>query len=164
MAVYTIKTVQTIPATIDTVWDFFSSPDNLRTITPAHLCFTVISKEQSPKAYPGQIIEYRIKPILGIPLYWMTEITQVVDKEYFIDEQRFGPYAFWHHQHHFRQVDKGVEMTDLVHYKLPLWLLGDIANTVFVREQLRGIFNYRYQKTAELFGIVSSQKKEILFL
>ncbi len=163
MAVYTIKTVQTIPATINTVWDFFSSPDNLRTITPAQLCFTVISSEPSPKAYPGQIIEYSIKPLLGIPLYWMTEITQVADKEYFIDEQRFGPYAFWHHQHHFRSVAQGVEMTDLVHYKLPLWLLGDIANAVFIREQLRGIFNYRYQKTEELFGTVPNHKKEIIF-
>ena len=104
--------------------------------------------------YTGQIIEYTVKPVLGIPLYWMTEITHVVDKQFFVDEQRFGPYTMWHHQHHFKAVDGGVEMTDIVHYKLPFWFLGDIANTLFVKKQLQGIFDFRWKKVEDLFGIL----------
>ena len=85
-------------------------------------------------------------------IYWMTEITQVKDKEYFIDEQRFGPYKLWHHQHHFKEIPGGVEMTDIVHYKNPMWLLGNIANSLFVKNKLKGIFDYRYKKVEELFG------------
>ncbi|MCG7858958.1 SRPBCC family protein, partial [Flavihumibacter sediminis] len=103
------------------------------------------------KMYPGQIIEYTVKPLFGIPLYWMTEITHVEEGKYFVDEQRFGPYSLWHHQHHFREVPGGVEMTDIVHYKIPLWILGDIANALFVRKQLQGIFDYRFKKVNELF-------------
>jgi ligand-binding SRPBCC domain-containing protein len=89
---------------------------------------------------------------LGLPLYWMTEITHVVEGKYFIDEQRFGPYTLWHHQHHFRAVDGGVEMTDLIHYKIPLGIIGRVANMLFVRQKLNDIFNYRYEKVKELFG------------
>ncbi len=102
--------------------------------------------------YAGQLIEYRVAPVLGIPLYWMTEITHVVEGKYFIDEQRFGPYTLWHHQHHFRAVDGGVEMTDLIHYKIPLGIIGRVANMLFVRQKLNDIFNYRYEKVKELFG------------
>jgi ligand-binding SRPBCC domain-containing protein len=113
--------------------------------------FYIISKHHGAKMYPGQIIEYTVKPLFGIPLYWMTEITHVEEGKYFVDEQRFGPYSLWHHQHHFREVPGGVEMTDIVHYKIPLWILGDIANALFVRQQLQGIFDYRYKKVEELF-------------
>ena len=102
--------------------------------------------------YAGQLIEYRVSPVLGIPMYWMTEITHVVEGKYFIDEQRFGPYALWHHQHHFREVEGGVEMTDIVHYKIHLGLLGWIADRLFVRQKLEQIFDYRYRKVAELFS------------
>ncbi|MCW3113213.1 MAG: hypothetical protein JWR18_1609 [Segetibacter sp.] len=102
--------------------------------------------------YAGQIIEYTVKPILGIPLYWMTEITHVDEGKYFVDEQRFGPYSLWHHQHHFKEVSGGVEMTDLVHYKLPFWILGDLANALFVSKQLREIFDFRYKTVEEKFG------------
>lgn len=152
MAVYSIKTVQKIPVPLDKAWDFFSSPANLQAITPAKMGFTIISKHHGEKMYAGQLIEYKVKPVLGIPLYWMTEITQVKDKEYFIDEQRFGPYSLWHHQHHFKAIDGGVEMTDIIHYKNPLWLLGDIANALFIKKQLRDIFDFRYKKVEELFG------------
>jgi ligand-binding SRPBCC domain-containing protein len=152
MAVYSIKTVQKIPVSLDKAWDFFSSPANLQAITPAKMGFTVISKHHGEKMYAGQLIEYKVKPVLGIPLYWMTEITQVKDKEYFIDEQRFGPYSLWHHQHHFKAIEGGVEMADIIHYKNPLWWLGDIANSLFVKKQLADIFDYRYKKVEELFG------------
>jgi len=155
MAVYSLKTVQVLPVTLEKAWDFFSSPANLATITPPHMGFNIISKHHGAKMYPGQIIEYTVKPLLGIPLYWMTEITHVEEGKYFVDEQRFGPYSLWHHQHHFREVPGGVEMTDIVHYKIPLWILGDIANALFVRKQLQGIFDYRYKKVEELFSPAS---------
>ena len=150
--VYSLKTVQNIPISLDAAWDFFSSPANLKEITPSNLGFQIVSKYHGEKMYPGQIIEYIVKPILGIPLYWMTEITHVEDKKYFVDEQRFGPYTMWHHQHHFRAVDGGVEMTDIVHYKLPLWILGDFANTIMVKNQLKGIFDYRFEAVEQRFG------------
>ncbi len=101
--------------------------------------------------YPGQIIEYNVHPVLNIPLYWMTEITHVEPMKYFVDEQRFGPYSLWHHQHHFKEVPGGVEMMDIVHYKLPMWFLGDIANELFVKKQLKGIFDYRTEKVDAMF-------------
>lgn len=101
--------------------------------------------------YPGQIIEYKVSPVLGIPIYWMTEITHVEAHQFFVDEQRFGPYRLWHHQHHFKEVEGGVEMVDIVHYKIPFGWLGDLANFLFVRKKLKTIFNYRYQAIEALF-------------
>ncbi len=150
--VYSLKTIQKIPITLNEAWDFFSSPKNLKEITPTGMGFNIISKHQGEKMYAGQIIEYTITPVLGIPLYWMTEITHVEDKNYFVDEQRFGPYSLWHHQHHFKAVEGGVEMTDIVHYKLPLWFLGDIAHVLFVKKQLKDIFDFRFKKIEELYG------------
>jgi ligand-binding SRPBCC domain-containing protein len=143
--VYSFKTVQVLPVSMEDAWHFFSSPSNLPSITPEKLRFKIISYHHGEKMYPGQIIEYKVSPVLGIPVYWMTEITHVEEHKYFIDEQRFGPYSLWHHQHHFRPVHGGVEMTDIVHYKLPFWFLGDIANNLFVEKQLREIFDYRFK-------------------
>ncbi len=150
--VYSLKTVQKIPVDLSAAWDFFSSPANLSRITPADMGFNIISKYHGEKMYAGQVIEYKVSPVLGIPLYWMTEITHVEDQQYFVDQQRFGPYSLWHHQHHFKAIDGGVEMTDIVHYKLPFWIFGDIANSLFVAKQLQGIFDFRFKKVIELFG------------
>lgn len=152
MAVYSIKTVQRMPVSLTQAWDFFSSPANLQIITPPYMGFTIISQHHGDKMYPGQIIEYKVTPVLGIPLYWMTEITHVQEERFFVDEQRFGPYSLWHHQHHFKAIEGGVEMTDIVHYKLPLWWLGNLANALFVKKQLAGIFEYRKKKVEEMFG------------
>jgi len=152
MAAHTIKTVQKIPVSLEKAWNFFSNPANLQAITPEGMDFKTISKHHGPVMYAGQIIEYKVKPLLGIPVYWMTEITQVKDKEYFIDEQRFGPYKLWHHKHHFKTIDGGVEITDIVHYKNPMWWLGRLANTIVVKKKLQKIFEYRFQKVEELFG------------
>jgi len=149
--VYSIKTVQVLKISLDEAWAFFSSPKNLQKITPQKLGFQIISKHHGEKMYPGQVIEYKVSPILGIPLYWMTEITHVEDRKFFVDEQRFGPYQLWHHQHHFKETAEGVEMTDIVHYKLPLGILGDIANVLMVKKQLKEIFDYRYQVVEKLF-------------
>ena len=149
--VYSFKTVQVLNISLQEAWDFFSSPKNLQKITPDKLGFTIKSKFHGEKMYPGQIIEYIVRPVLGIPLYWMTEITHVVEKKYFVDEQRFGPYSIWHHQHHFRETALGIEMTDIVHYKIPFGILGDIANELFVKKQLKQIFDYRYKTVEKLF-------------
>lgn len=150
--VYQLKKVQLLPVKIEEAWKFFSAPENLKTITPAHLGFRILSEKHGETMYAGEIIEYTVKPLLGIPLYWMTEITHVEPMKYFIDEQRYGPYSFWHHQHHFKQTDKGVEMTDIVHYKIPFWLLGDLANSLIVKGQLKKIFEFRKEITEKTFG------------
>jgi len=137
---------------MEEAWDFFSSPANLQKITPEKLGFKIVSKHHGEKMYAGQIIEYYVKPLFGIPLYWMTEITHVADKKYFIDEERFGPYSMWHHQHHFKETPDGVEMTDIVHYKLPFGILGELAHTLFVKKQLKGIFDYRFKVVEDLWG------------
>ena len=155
---YSLKTIQKIPISLDTAWDFFSNPANLAAITPANMGFVIRSKHHGEEMYAGQIIEYTVKPVLGIPLYWMTEITHVAPKKYFIDEQRFGPYSLWHHQHHFKEIPGGVEMTDIIHYRMPFWFLGDIANSLFVKKQLREIFDHRFNSINARFG-VSDQKK-----
>ena len=153
--VYSFKTVQKIPISLDEAWDFFSSPDNLAQITPDGMGFKMISSFHGDKMYAGQVIEYKVSPLSGIPLYWMTEITHVEEGKYFVDEQRFGPYSMWHHQHHFVATDGGVVMTDIVHYKLPLWFLGDIAHALFVRRKLKEIFDFREKKVEELLGKMS---------
>ena len=150
--VYSIKTVQVLPISLEAAWGFFSSPANLKEITPDNLGFNIVSQHHGDKMYAGQIIEYTVKPVLNIPLYWMTEITHVEHLKYFVDEQRYGPYSMWHHQHHFKAIEGGVEMTDIVHYKLPLWFLGDIANSLFVKQQLKEIFDYRYKLVTQKFG------------
>ena len=152
MSVHSFKTVQVIPVSLAKAWDFFSNPANLQAITPPQMEFKIISKYKGATMYPGQIIEYNVKPILKIPLYWMTEITHVESKLFFVDEQRFGPYTMWHHQHHFKEVEGGIEMTDIVHYKLPGWWIGDILNSLFVKKQLQQIFDYRFKKVEALFG------------
>ena len=155
--VYSLKAVQLLNTTLEDAWDFFSNPGNLSTITQDGMNFRTISKYHGDTMYAGQLIEYKLSPLLGIPLYWMTEITHMEDKKYFVDEQRFGPYSLWHHQHHFKAINGGVEMTDIVHYKLPLWFLGDIANSLFIKKQLQNIFDYRFKKIEELFGRMSSK-------
>lgn len=140
---YLIQRKQFLPVTLERAWEFFSTPANLQAITPPEMRFVVKEGGYSKGMYPGLIIEYTIRPILGIPLYWMTEITHVDHLRYFVDEQRFGPYAFWHHQHHFKAVEGGVEMTDIVHYRLPFGFLGTMAHALFVGKQLEGIFTYR---------------------
>lgn len=158
MAAHSFKKVQQIPVSAEKAWEFFSSPANLETITPAGMGFRIISRHHGDKMYAGQLIEYKVKPLLGIPVYWMTEITQVKEPEYFIDEQRYGPYRLWHHQHHFRQIPGGVEMTDIVHYKIPLGFIGRLINRLVVRKKLEQIFSYRFRKVEERFGKFDMEK------
>ena len=140
-----------LPVSIEEAWDFFSSPKNLKAITPPYLGFEVTS-DNPEKMYPGMIITYIVKPVLSIPLKWMTEITQVRDLEFFIDEQRIGPYKLWHHQHIFTQTDNGVVMEDIIHYSLPMWIFGQLAHWLFVRKQLESIFDYRAEVADSLWA------------
>lgn len=151
MAIYQLKKQQFVRAGIDEVWDFISSPANLKTITPPHMGFDITSGDLPEKMYPGMIIMYKVKPLAGIPLTWVTEITQVVEKKYFIDEQRVGPYALWHHQHFLEETKQGVIMTDIVSYKPPLYILGSLANALFIRKQLNSIFDYREKALRQVF-------------
>jgi ligand-binding SRPBCC domain-containing protein len=150
--VYSLKTVQTIPVSLETAWDFFSNPANLAAITPAHMNFKIISQHHGERMYPGQIIEYKVSPLPFYRIYWMTEITHVEEGKFFVDEQRFGPYSLWHHQHHFKETKGGVEMTDIVHYKIPFGWLGDLGNAIFVKKQLEQIFEFRFRAVERLFG------------
>ncbi len=151
MKIYTLTKKQFLPITLEQAWDFFSSPVNLKKITPEYMGFKITSDLGDGKMYPGQIISYIVTPVLGIPMSWTTEITHVLDKKYFVDEQRFGPYSLWHHQHWFREVEGGVEMTDIVNYGLPLGFLGRIANSIFVQNKLKEIFDYREKVVGQYF-------------
>jgi len=142
---YSFKRTQVLPVSIGEAWSFFSDPANLQAITPATMNFRVISQFSGGEIYPGQVIEYKVSPVWNIPVYWMTEITHVENHKFFVDEQRFGPYSFWHHQHHFNEQAGGVEMTDMVHYRVPFGIFGDLANTLFVSRKLKEIFDYRYE-------------------
>ncbi|MCG2616247.1 SRPBCC family protein [Terrimonas sp. NA20] len=148
---HTIKTRQLIKSDLSSIWSFMSDPGNLARITPAYLGFKILSEDTGRGMHAGQIIEYYVRPLLGIKLHWVTEITHVEQGKLFVDEQRFGPYSFWHHKHFLEETQEGVIMTDLVHYKLPLGPLGKLANTLFVKRQLDGIFRYRYQQVEQWF-------------
>ena len=152
MAYYQLEQAQRIPATISKVWDFISSPENLKAITPPHMGFTVTSKIGKEGMYLGMIITYKVSPLLGIKLNWMTEITQVKDQEYFVDEQRMGPYKMWHHQHKIEAIPGGVLMKDIVTYQPPFGIIGAIANSLLIKKQLREIFAYRTKAIENIFG------------
>ena len=150
MKIYQLKTVQSLPIGIDEVWEFFSNPNNLSVITPEWLNFKVTSKLPD-KMYAGMIISYKVHPVLGRPTTWVTEITHVKEPFYFVDEQRFGPYKLWHHQHHFKETDNGVEMTDIISYALRFDPLSRPLNSIFVEKKVKEIFKFREKKLVELF-------------
>jgi ligand-binding SRPBCC domain-containing protein len=151
MKVYTISRKQFLPITLQEAWEFFSTPSNLTKITPAEMGFTTQYRSGADKTYPGQIIRYKIQVIPGLKMNWVTEITHVKELEYFVDEQRFGPYALWHHQHHFKEVAGGVEMMDEVNYAIPLGIIGRLANFIFVGQKVNRIFDYRFKILEEYF-------------
>lgn len=152
MAFYQLHKTQKVNCTIDEIWDFISSPRNLKEITPDYMGFDITSKNTPEIMYPGLIITYKVSPLLGIKTNWMTEITQVVDKQFFIDEQRIGPYKLWHHQHFVEEINGGVLMTDIVTYAPPFGFLGAIMNTFVIRKKLEEIFNYRFKAIEKKYG------------
>ena len=151
MKIYQLKTIQKLPISIDKAWSFLSDPKNLKKITPDEMNFRILSGADK-SIFPGQIIQYKVTPILGISTKWVTEITHVKHNEYFVDEQRFGPYSLWHHKHFIKEIKGGIEMEDIVDYKIPFGILGQIAHALFVKKKLKKIFKYRENKLKELFG------------
>lgn len=150
MKPFTLERTQLVPTTLETAWKFFSNPANLVKITPPRMGFRITSPPQN-EMYAGQIITYTVCPLLRVAVNWTTEITHVDSPTFFVDEQRFGPYRFWHHQHRFREVDGGVEVYDLVHYLLHHDQLAGLINRLFVAPRLRRIFDYRRQALQKLF-------------
>ncbi len=132
MKIYTKKSIQNLPISINQAWDFLSDPKNLKTITPDYMGFTIESGADRPM-FAGQIIQYIVTPIMGIKTKWVTEITHVVENKYFVDEQRFGPYALWHHKHFIKEIPGGVEMEDIIDYKVPMGILGQLVHPFLVK-------------------------------
>jgi ligand-binding SRPBCC domain-containing protein len=153
MKIYHLHKTHFLPISIAEAWDFFSSPKNLGKITPAKMNFKITSISGGDKTYAGQIIKYKVTVLPLMRLTWVTEITHVKEPELFVDEQLSGPYALWHHQHHFKSVEGGVEMTDDLNYALPLGVLGQLANAVLVGRQVSAIFDYRTKVLNELFPV-----------
>jgi ligand-binding SRPBCC domain-containing protein len=146
-----LRATQFVPLTLDQAWAFFSDPRNLAVITPADMGF-VVKTDLPSKMYPGLMVEYTVRPLLKIPVKWVTEITHVRDREYFVDEQRTGPYRMWHHEHHFAAVPGGVEMHDIVSYELPFGPIGSLVNRLVVRKRVAHIFEYRREVLEDRFG------------
>ena len=151
MKIFKLKYSQKLPISLNEAWDFLSSPNNLELITPKSMDFNITDWDRK-KAYPGQIIRYTVKPILGVKINWVTEITHVRGKEYFVDEQRFGPYTFWHHKHFIKEIEGGVIMEDVIHYKPPFGLIGVLFNFLFINSKLNSIFKHRELELTKTFG------------
>lgn len=151
---------QKLPLSQDRAWEFLSDPRNLCRITPPHMKFVIQSSEIPPEMYSGMIVTYRLYPFPAIPVNWVTEITHVEEPRYFVDEQRFGPYAFWHHQHFIEEIPGGVLMRDLIHYKVPGGPLGRIVEPFLVRPQLKKIFAFRRSRLEEFFGVYAESGED----
>lgn len=160
MKLYQLQSKQSIPISQQEAWDFLSSPKNLKIITPEHMGFNILSGADRPM-FAGQIIQYKVSPFPGFTTKWVSEITHVKEGEYFVDEQLFGPYALWHHKHFIKPIEGGVEMEDIIDYKIPYGILGRIAHPIIVKRQLLQIFKYREQKLQELFGTIAGIPNEL---
>ncbi|MGA8853452.1 MAG: SRPBCC family protein [Christiangramia sp.] len=160
MKLYTLHSVQKLPISPKEAWNFLSDPKNLKTITPDYMGFEILSGGDRPM-FSGQIIQYIVTPVAGIKTKWVTEITHVKEGEYFVDEQRFGPYALWHHKHFIKPIPGGVEMEDIIDYKLPFGVLGQLMHPIMVKPKLQEIFDYRKQKLIDLFGEFKGERDNI---
>lgn len=148
---YKLHKTQKVPITLQEAWDFLKSPKNLEKMTPAEMGFKIIDGADRP-TYAGQLISYEVTPLFGIKTKWVSKITQVENLNYFTDEQLYGPYALWHHTHFIKEIKGGVEMEDLIYYKVPFGFLGRLVHPIIVKPQLDKIFEFRSQKLVELFG------------
>ena len=162
MKLYQLHSKQSFPISKQEAWDFLSNPANLKTITPDHMGFTILSGADRPM-FPGQLIQYKVSPFPFYSTKWVTEITHVKEGSYFVDEQRFGPYALWHHKHFIKSIPGGVAMEDIIDYKLPLGIFGQLAHPIVVKKQLQQIFAYREQKLIALFGTLPNAEKVLEF-
>lgn len=161
--IYRLESFQKIPVSSEKAWEFFSNAHNLLKLTPPFLNLKPVNDTYASDVYEGQTIQYYVKPLFGIPVKWITEITKVVPQQSFIDEQRKGPYKLWRHEHTLTPILGGVEMQDRINYSLPFGYLGNLAHSLFVKRQLKKIFDYRFQKIIEIFGEWKGDEKRILF-
>jgi ligand-binding SRPBCC domain-containing protein len=152
LKIYQFRSKQFLPISINEAWEFFSDPKNLPKITPPSLNFE-ITTELDSKMYAGMIISYIVRPLLNIPTTWVTEITHVREPNFFVDEQRFGPYKLWHHQHILKEAKNGIEMEDIVIYAVPFGFIGRIANSLIISRKIKSIFNFRTQVLNKMFGM-----------
>jgi len=160
METYKLNTEQIIHASLEQVWNFFSSPENLDNLTPENMAFEITSQKPVPKMFEGQIIKYKVSPLLNIPMHWKTLISEVKESEYFVDEQLEGPYKYWRHKHIFEALDSNtVKMNDELEYALPMGPLGTIAHSLYVKNRLKEIFDYRYEKVDQLFNQKTVSKR-----
>lgn len=150
MKIYSLTRKQFLPISLEASWAFFSTPRNLSHITPAWLDFSIRSPVIE-EMYAGMVVEYQITLPPGIPTTWVTEITHVREPYFFVDEQRLGPYRFWHHQHRFQEVSGGIELEDIVHYAMPLGWIGRAAHGLWVQRQLKEIFDFRFDYLQQHF-------------
>jgi len=149
--IYTLKAKQDLKISLDEAWDFFSSPKNLSKITPKNMGFNITS--DIPKLiYEGQIITYKVSPFIGFKMNWVTEITSVKNKEYFVDEQRFGPYSMWHHEHYFKPKGDKIEIIDKISFKVPFSFIGRLFTPILVIPQLKKIFNHRIKTLDKIYN------------
>jgi ligand-binding SRPBCC domain-containing protein len=150
---YTFERTQRLPISITEAWDFFSTPSSLQIITPDYMGFNITGGfEPGEKMVEEMLITYTVKPVLGIPIKWVTLISKVEEPHLFVDEQLQGPYSVWHHEHTFKEIEGGVEMHDRISYKIKFGIFGRIANALFVKRQLGEIFDYRFKVLEERFG------------
>jgi ligand-binding SRPBCC domain-containing protein len=152
MKLYTLHKTQKLPITVDEAWAFLCNPANLSKLTPPKMNMNIISKEDRP-IYAGQILQYSVTPLPGFKTKWVSEITQFKDRNYFVDVQLYGPYSFWHHKHFIRAIEGGVEMEDLIHYKVPLGWLGQLVQPIIVKPKLEAVFNFRKTQLEAIFGV-----------
>ena len=141
-----------LPLPLESTWEFFSTPKNVKILTPEFLGWEILNEEEDEKMYPGQVISYYIRPFWNIRFHWVAEITHIQKPNYFIDVQRFGPYKYWHHEHRFQEIPNGVEIIDSIYYQLPYGVLGKAFHALKVKKDLDKIFTYRRHNLEKLFG------------
>ncbi len=160
MKLHQLHSRQYLPISQKVAWDFLANPNNLKLITPTAMGFEILSGTDKAM-FSGQIIQYNVTPLPGYSTRWVSEITQVNEGNYFVDEQRFGPYALWHHKHFIHETKNGVEIEDIIDYKIPFGIFGRIAHALFIKKQLITIFKYREDKLIELFGRVENEPNKL---
>ena len=147
-----LKKIQDIPISINKAWEFFSEPENLAKINPSNMNFNILLRSDAGEMYPGMIITYKVSPLFNLKVNWVTEISQIKEHKYFIDNQIQGPYKIWHHEHHFKEIENGTEMRDVLFYEVKFGFIGQILHKLFIKKRIEEIFNYREVKIKELFS------------
>jgi len=152
MAMQRITDELLIPIPLDEAWDFFTNPRNLAKLTPKEMNFRHVFEPDAERVYKGMYLVYKVSPIGGIPLTWVTEITEVLPKKRFVDDQINGPFAKWHHIHEFEDRGDQTLIRDILYYEMPLGFLGSMAHWLFAKKQVAQIFSFRKERMEELFG------------